>query len=317
MVTTYCQEKCDSLSNITFDDYFNESIVSSPKKEGSGALKIDNISNATENSQIIFNAINDAPSGKKVLGFWVRIESKNDKTWVDIIWKDDSTGDNIYFRITDKFYGGIGGGSFELQSYSLNTWYWIELVWEHANSQSIYINGVEKHGWANFNKQIGENTNFTLNIYNGYNAGKIYIDGIRITDDLEYPPPDDYLCELLSGGILVSDGDTEGASFYTIFYKETKGCPIPIKKIPAKVKPTTQAEYFTAEYKRIEMVIRATTSVLNDLRDKDKQKNFWKLDVGDVSYKVWMEEFSPEWKGQENSNKPWRIFLKLISIEEI
>lgn len=323
MVTVYCYEKCDSLSNITFDDYFNESIVSSPKKEGEGALKLNNLTNATVDSEIIFNAINDAPSGTKVLGFWVRIEERNDLTWIQFKWADDETGHYIWFSVcydgsgNPIFKGGVSGessGSYDLCSFSLDTWYWVEMIWT-SQTQTINVSGVKQHSWSGYGVSIGENTNFSCNVSQNKNAGIIYIDGIRIASDEEYPPPEDYLDELISGG--VTDDDTEGASFYIIFYKETKGCPIPIKKIPAKIKPTVQAEYFTAEYKRIEMVIRATTSVLNDLRDKDKQKKFWKLTVGNVSYKVWMEEFSPQWKRQESSNKPWRIFLKLISVGEV
>ena len=53
-------------------------------------------------------------------------------------------------------------------------------------------------------------------------------------------------------------------------WKEEKNVSIPIKKIPNKVKPTTEIQYYSEKLTRISITARVTTSHLNQLKDLEK-----------------------------------------------
>ncbi|MHA1267893.1 MAG: hypothetical protein ACTSRS_21875 [Candidatus Helarchaeota archaeon] len=314
MVTVYCYEKCDSLSNISFDDYFNESIVSSPKKEGSGALKIDNMSNASENSKIVFNAINDAPSGKKVLGFWVRVENRNGDTWIEFKWKDDSSGHYIWLSMACDGSGNpifkagvVGGGgspSYDLGSYSVNTWYWIELEWTNSNSQTIYINGTAKHSWSGFGVNLGENTNFSTSVNTNWNGGITYIDGIRITDETEYPPPAEYAhapCSISSS----SDSLILDARIIDIHIK--KSYSPAIYKVVQRDRNVLDSEIYIKNLLTLEFISRLSSSEVETLRTifGDREAT---IKLGGWTFNGWFGKRKIVWDyRKESEERPWKV----------
>ncbi|MHA1267892.1 MAG: hypothetical protein ACTSRS_21870 [Candidatus Helarchaeota archaeon] len=221
---------------------------------------------------------------------------------------DDTTGDNIYFRITDKFYGGIGGGAYELQSYSLDTWYWIELVWTSPNSQSIYINGAKKHEWYNFDKHIGENTSFTLYVAEPYNAGVIYIDGIRIADDLEYPPPNEYapptqgsLQSLVTAETICLDGRI-------IDIEIGKSCSPAIYKVVQR-ESVLDSSLYDEGVLELSFVVRFASDELATLKSIF-ESGYVKVKIGGWTFTGWFVDKNTVWDySEENKTRPWKVTL--------
>lgn len=292
---------------MTFDDYFNESIVSDTKKEGSGALYINNTGNTTGDVEIVFNAINETPSGKKVLGFWFRVKYRNDSTWFQLKWEDPSTGSYMYFGITDnvynKFHGASNSGPINLMTFELNTWYWIELVWVNKDYQTIRINGDTKHVWQNENVQF-ENANLKAHVYTGFNAGRIYIDGIRIASNEQYPPPDDYApapCSISSS----SDSLILNARVIDIHIK--KSFSPAIYKVVQRDRNVLDSEIYIKNLLALEFISRLSSSEVETLRTifNDGEAT---IKLGGWTFNGWFGKKKIVWDyRKESEERPWKV----------
>ena len=111
-------------------------------------------------------------------------------------------------------------------------------------------------------------------------------------------------------------------------WEEEESMTIPVKRVIRKTSPTTQAQYFVREPRRITITARLTRAEKNSLRSLKNEANWQFLcdhncvppcsDVNSefVDY-VWIEKldtrWSPEFKGSTPSyDTPWVYTIMLI-----
>lgn len=138
-------------------------------------------------------------TGKQVIGFFLKIVDRTtSQEFTPILFESVN---NYYIRFNFCYSGGhyvlkvqvhgIGGYSSEVTIISdvlLNNWYWLEMIWEDANTQKFYVNGILKQTFTGKNVPIEQ---LTLRFHTGatMSVGQIRLDYILYMDGEAYPPP--------------------------------------------------------------------------------------------------------------------------------
>lgn len=191
-------EACDDLDEIT-EGSENITVVTTPtQKEGDGCWYWYKVSGSSGDIELEaftnFSNITDY----FVLGWYHRVNSgtvsQYNGIWIKI--KDDTTTEYIYggvhWDLTESDYlfeiyeddGASGNNENTTEYVSTDTWYWIELEMNNtANEFKLYADGVERCS-------LSTNPDFSSNphIYISNYRQNSYLDYIRLTDELEYPP---------------------------------------------------------------------------------------------------------------------------------